>query len=90
MMPLLRRTAATVAASTDASKSIAQGCIALLGSLREVGRWRRHLFEGAARAIEEDCGLKAASLLKTRGGELPDEARQQACPSPWPARSPCW
>jgi len=60
----------------DEAKSISQGCIELLGSLREVGRWRRHLFEGAAKAIEEDCGLKAASLLKTPWGELSDEARQ--------------
>ncbi|MBL8851263.1 MAG: excinuclease ABC subunit A, partial [Planctomycetaceae bacterium] len=61
---------------TDASKSIAKGCLELLGSLREVGRWRRHLFEGAARAIEEQCGLRDGALLKTAWSELSDEAKQ--------------
>ncbi len=60
----------------DGSKSLAKGAIELLGRLREVGRWRRHLIQGAARAIEQDCGLPEDSFLKTPWDELPDEARR--------------
>ena len=60
----------------DESKSIAKGCLELLGPLRQVGRWRRHLFQGAARAIEEQCGLKEGAVLKTAWCKLPEEARQ--------------
>lgn len=35
----------------DPSLSVRDGAIVLLGALRQAGRWRRHLIEGAARAI---------------------------------------
>ena len=62
--------------SPDPTKSVAKGALELLGALREVGRWRRHLLQGAARAIEQDCGLAEDSFLKTPWQELPDEARR--------------
>ena len=56
--------------------SISKGAIELLGLLRKVGRWRRHIYKGVARAIEQDLDLLADSLLKTPWCDLPDEARQ--------------
>lgn len=59
----------------DPSLSIFKGIIHLLGPFRSMGRWRRHLYEGAAAAIEEDCDLKPGTMLKTPWEELPQEAR---------------
>ncbi len=61
---------------TDETKSISKGALALLGSFRKVGRWRRHIYQGAARAIEQDLGLAEDAVLKTPWGELPEEARE--------------
>ncbi len=58
------------------SKTVARGAIELLGTFRKVGRWRRHLFEGGARAIEVDLNLEEGSLLKTPWEELSPEAQQ--------------
>ena len=58
----------------DPSKSITQGCLTLLGPMRDVGRWRKHLYVGVAAAIEADCGLEEDSFLKTPWNELPAEA----------------
>ncbi|MFV0445342.1 MAG: excinuclease ABC subunit UvrA, partial [Planctomycetaceae bacterium] len=60
----------------DESKSISQGALHLLGSFRKVGRWRRHIYQGAARAIEQDAGLPEDSFLKTPWKNLPENARQ--------------
>ena len=60
----------------DERKSISKGCFELLGSFRKVGRWRRHLYRGVARAIEQDCGLPEDSLLKTPWMDLPSEAHR--------------
>ncbi|MFO1004776.1 MAG: excinuclease ABC subunit UvrA [Planctomycetaceae bacterium] len=58
----------------DPDKSITQGCLTLLGPLRDVGRWRKHIYVGVAAAIEADCGLEEDSFLKTPWNELPKEA----------------
>ena len=58
------------------SKSIWQGCLELLGSFRKVGRWRRHIFKGVARAIEQDCDLTENSFLKTPWEDLPADAKE--------------
>ncbi len=60
----------------DPSLSIAKGAIALLGKLGKSGRWRRHIYDGVARAIETDLKLPEASVLKTSWEKLPDEARR--------------
>jgi len=57
------------------NKSLWSGAIELIGPIRKVGRWRRHIFQGAANAIEKDLGLPQDSLLKTPWRELPDEAK---------------
>jgi len=60
----------------DDGLSVAKGAIELLGTWRSIGRWRRHIFAGAAAAIEEDLGLPADSVLKSPWSELPEAARK--------------
>ncbi|MEZ6145039.1 MAG: excinuclease ABC subunit UvrA [Planctomycetaceae bacterium] len=59
----------------DEAKSIQKGALNLLGPVAKVGRWRRHILQGVARAIEQDCGLDEGEFLKTPWSELPDESR---------------
>ncbi|QDT63554.1 excinuclease ABC subunit UvrA [Calycomorphotria hydatis] len=60
----------------DDKKSINRGAIELLGSFGSIGKWRKHIFKGAAEAIEEDLHLTAGSLLKTPWHKLSDEAKE--------------
>jgi excinuclease ABC subunit A len=60
----------------DSSKSMLQGALELLGPVKSIGRWRRHIFLGVARAIEQDCGRAEDSFLRTPWRELPEEARR--------------
>jgi excinuclease ABC subunit A len=59
----------------DPGRSLSQGALHLVGSLRQMGRWRRHILRGVARAIEQDCGLEEDAFLKTPWNELPEPAR---------------
>lgn len=61
----------------DDSRSFAKGAIELVGPLREIGRWRRHIFEGAARALERDFELKPDSILTTPWRDLPEAVRDK-------------
>ncbi len=59
----------------DETKTITKGALNLLGRMTKMGRWRRHVYQGVARAIEQDCGLPEGSFLKTPWNELPDDAK---------------
>ena len=61
----------------DDSKSIWKGALTLLGPLSKVGRWRKHIFKGVGRAIEQDCDLLEDAFLKTAWKDLPEVARQK-------------
>ncbi len=61
----------------EPKKTIAQGALHLMKPLRQTGRWQRHLYEGAAAAIEEDLALKPGSVLKTAWLKLHEDARQR-------------
>ena len=56
--------------------SIQKGAFELLGPLSKVGKWRRHIYNGVARSIENDLNLPEDSFLKTPWNELPDAAQQ--------------
>ena len=58
------------------NKPLLKGALHLLGTSKAIGRWRRHLYQGIADAIEKDVGMKSGSFLKTAWGELPSEARK--------------
>lgn len=57
--------------------SIQKGAFELLGPLSKVGKWRRHIYNGVARSIENDLNLDEDSFLKTPWNELPAAAQQQ-------------
>ena len=60
----------------DEKKSIQNGALLLLPSLRKLGRWPRHILKGAAEAIEKTVGMDDGSLLKTKWKDLPPQAQQ--------------
>jgi excinuclease ABC subunit A len=47
----------------DKERSIKDGCIALLGPWKELGRWRRHIYEGAFSTIERKHNLTSGFIL---------------------------
>jgi len=59
----------------EPDKSLWKGAIGLVGAIGRIGRWRKHIFQGAAAAIEADLGLAPDSLLQTPWRELPADAR---------------
>ena len=61
----------------DPTKSIWKGALALVGQVEKVGRWKKHVYVGAAAAIDEDLGLSAGTTLKTNWDELPEEAQRK-------------
>ncbi|MDR0871011.1 MAG: excinuclease ABC subunit UvrA [Planctomycetaceae bacterium] len=61
----------------DTSKSFQQGCIEPVGKWRDMGRWKRHIFQGVAEALEKEYGLPAHCILETAWEEL-DEKIQKA------------
>ena len=58
-------------------RSVAKGAIDLVGPLSKVGRWRRHIYRGAATFIEREHGLPEDSLLKMPWREIPAVVQQQ-------------
>ena len=61
---------------TEPGKSLWRGAIGVLGAVRKIGRWRRHIYQGAAAAIEGELGLETDSVLNTPWTDLPEEARR--------------
>ena len=61
----------------DPSLSVWDGAIAPLGPVKEMGRWRRHLFEGVAANLEADPdGPPKGSMLKGPWRDLDDKWRR--------------
>src|SRR5262245_9243073 len=60
----------------DDSLSLAKGAAALLGRFGDLGRWRRHIFEGVATLLEREHELEEGSLLVTPWRELPGPVRK--------------
>ena len=54
----------------DPSRSFQQGCIELVGTWREMGRWRRHIYRGVAETLERKHGLPSGTVLETAWEEL--------------------
>jgi excinuclease ABC subunit A len=59
----------------DPGRSFQQGCIPLVGSWREMGRWRRHIFRGVAETLERKYGLEPGTVLETAWEELDAKLR---------------
>ncbi len=58
---------------TNPTRSFQQGCFDLLGNWKDLGRWRRHIYQGVADAVERDKGLEAGTLLETAWEDLGEE-----------------
>jgi excinuclease ABC subunit A len=61
----------------DESLSLMKGAVALLGRFRDLGRWRRHIFEGVATFLEREQGMAEGTLLGTPWRELSLDVRNQ-------------
>jgi excinuclease ABC subunit A len=59
----------------DPSRSFQQGCVELVGTWKEMGRWRRHVYRGVAENLERKHGWPTGTVLETAWEELPQEAR---------------
>src|SRR5262245_1016494 len=61
----------------DPALSVWDGAIAPLGPVKEMGRWRRHLFEGVAANLEsDDDGPPKGTMLKGAWRDLKDKWRR--------------
>lgn len=49
----------------DSSLSFKEGCIELVGKFSDMGRWRRHIYQGVADTMERKLELKKGVLLDT-------------------------
>ncbi|MCX7420751.1 MAG: excinuclease ABC subunit UvrA [Planctomycetia bacterium] len=59
----------------DESLSLWNGAIELLGAVKEIGKWRRHIYDGVAETLEYDLKLPKNSVLKSPWNELPDSVK---------------
>ncbi len=57
----------------DPTKSFQQGCFELLGRWKDLGRWRRHIYQGVADTIERNCELEKGTMLEVSWEELSEE-----------------
>src|SRR5262249_37712003 len=53
--------------------SFKQGCFELLGPWRDLGRWKRHIYQGVADPVERLHGLSKGTMLDTPWKDLPKE-----------------
>src|SRR5262249_33815018 len=52
-----------------------QGCIELVGSWKDLGRWKRHIYKGVADTMERKLGLDEGTLLEKPWKELTKKQR---------------
>ena len=57
----------------DPSRSFKEGAIEILGTWKEQGRWRCHIYEGLASTMERILELEEGTLLETPWKELSEE-----------------
>ena len=54
-------------------KSFQQGCFELLGKWKDLGRWKRHIYQGVADTLEREYELEAGTMLETAWEDLTEE-----------------
>ncbi len=60
----------------DLSLSFAKGAIELIGSWKDLGRWKRHIYAGVAETMDRKLELGDNHLLETPWSELTEEQRR--------------
>ncbi len=56
--------------------SFKEGCFELIGPWHDLGRWRRHIYQGVADTVERTRGLKAGAMLETPWAKLAPELQR--------------
>src|SRR4029079_2155109 len=56
--------------------SFREGCFELIGPWHDLGRWRRHIYQGVADTMERKLGLESGTLLDTPWEKLAVEHRK--------------
>src|SRR5262245_19855 len=56
--------------------SFKEGCFELIGPWHDLGRWRRHIYQGVADTMERKLGLESGTLLDTPWEKLSAEQRK--------------
>src|SRR5215212_5016384 len=59
----------------DKAEACEQGCIELVGSWKDRGRWKRHIYKGVAETMERKLGLDEGTLLEKPWKELTKKQR---------------
>ncbi|MEQ8847020.1 excinuclease ABC subunit UvrA [Botrimarina sp.] len=57
----------------DPTKSFAGGALAFVDRWRDLGRWKRHIYQGVADTMQRKLGLAEGVLLETPWQEMVDE-----------------
>ncbi len=60
----------------DPQLSFKKGCITTLGRWKEIGRWRRHLYQGVADTIERHRNIESGTMLETPWCDLDPELQR--------------
>jgi excinuclease ABC subunit A len=60
----------------DRGLTFKQGCIELLGSWQDLGRWRRHIYKGVADTLERTGKLEKGIILDTPWKDLDESIRR--------------
>ncbi len=55
---------------SDADRSFKDGCIELIGPWKDMGRWRRHIFQGVADSMERRREIDSGTMLETPWRDL--------------------
>ncbi len=55
----------------DPSRAFKDGAFELIGPWREMGRWRRHIYQGVADTVERIRGVPGGTMLETPWHDLP-------------------
>ena len=60
----------------DDSLSFKQGCFELIGAWRDMGRWRRHIYQGVADTVGRKHGLPKGTMIETPWRDLHDDLKK--------------
>jgi excinuclease ABC subunit A len=60
-------------------RSFKKGCFELLGTWSDLGRWRRHIFQGVAETMERKLSLPLGTMLETPWAELDRRCKICCC-----------
>ncbi len=58
---------------SDSVKSFQQGCFDLLGKWKDLGRWKKHIYQGVADTYEREHELEKGTMLETAWEDLTEE-----------------